>query len=223
MSTPTLVLGESGAGKTAALRNLDPAATLLIQAIAKPLPFKNADWQVFNPETKRGNIFVTDKAADICMYMQNTKRKIIVVDDFQYVLANELMRRYGERGYDKFSEIGYNGWHLVTIASQLAADVRVYVLAHSHEDENGKTKIKTPGKLLDTHSVEGMFTIVMRAVVRDNEFMLTTRNSGSDTVKTPMGMFADEMIPNDLNEVDKAIIAYYPQYFNAMKSQGAGK
>lgn len=209
MSTPVLILGESGSGKTASLRNMDPAKTLLVQAIAKPLPFKNPNWRTFDAETKLGNIFVTDKATEILLLMKNTKRKVIVVDDFQYILANELMRRYTEKGYDKFSEIGYNGWHLVTMASQLAPDVRVYVMGHTQMDENGKIKIKTPGKLLDTHSVEGMFTIVMRAVVRDRDYLFTTRNNGSDTVKTPMGMFEDELIDNDLAAVDKAVCNYY--------------
>jgi len=209
MSTPILVLGESGQGKTASLRNLEPAQTLLIQAIAKPLPFKNAGWAVFDSTTKKGNIFVTDKAVDILVLMNNTKRKIIVLDDFQYVLANELMRRYTERGYDKFSEIGYNGWHIISTAASLPSTVRVYVLGHSYMDENGKVKIKTPGKLLDTHSVEGMFSIVLRSVVRDGEYLFTTRNNGSDTVKTPMGMFDDEVVPNDLKMVDDKICKYY--------------
>ena len=213
MSTPVLVIAESGAGKSASLRNFDPTKTLLIQSIPKPLPFRNPDWKVFDPEKKTGNIFVTDNASEIMKIMQGTKRKIIVIDDFQYILADELMRRYTEKGYDKFSEIGYNGWRIATIAAQLPADVRVYILAHSHTDENGKTKVKTPGKLLDTHSVEGMFTIVMKAIVVNGEYLFTTKTSGSDTVKTPMGMFEEDMIPNDLAAVDAAIIKYYPQNF----------
>lgn len=209
MSTPVLVLGESGSGKSASLRAMDPSKTLLIQAIAKPLPFKNPDWAVFNPETKKGNIFVTDRATDILMLMRNTKRKIIVIDDFQYVLANELMRRWTETGYGKFSEIGYNGWQICTTAAGLAPDVRVYILGHTVVDENGKVKIKTPGKLLDTHSVEGMFTIVLRDILADGKFYFETVNNGQTTVKTPMGMFKEELIENDLNTVDEAICTYY--------------
>jgi hypothetical protein len=209
MSVPVLILGESGSGKSYSIHNMVATETLLIQAIAKPLPFKNANWQLFDKETKKGNIFVTDKAADILMLMNNTKRKIIVIDDFQYILANELMRRYMERGYDKFSEIGYNGWNLVSTAAALSPDVRVYILGHSHTDENGKTKIKTPGKLLDTHSVEGMFSIVLRNVVMDREYLFATKTSGSDTVKTPVGMFETDVIPNDLAFVDAQICKYY--------------
>ena len=211
MSTPGLILGESGTGKSYSLRNLDPTKTLLIQAIAKPVPWakaKDAGWKVFDPATKTGNIFVTDKAGEILALMQGTKRKIIVVDDFQYVLANELMRRYRETGYGKFSEVGYNGWNLVTTASTLPSDVHIYFLAHTMTGDDGVTRLKTPGKLLDTYSVEGMFSLVLRTAVRDGEYFFATKNSGSDTVKAPVGMFADEMIPNDLEFVDKSITEF---------------
>jgi hypothetical protein len=208
MSTPVLVLGESGAGKSTSMRNLDPANTLLIQVIRKPLPFKREGWQVFDPATSKGNIFQTDHVADIITLMQKTKRKIIVIDDYHYILSNELMRRFRETGYGKFSEIGYNGWNLINVASSLPPDVRVYFMAHTMTGDDGITKIKTPGKLLETYTVEGLFSIVLRSVVRDGEFYFATRNSGSDTVKTPMDMFKDELIPNDLVVVDQAIKDY---------------
>lgn len=208
MSTPILILGESGAGKSTALRNLDPEKTLLIQAIKKPLPFKAPGWGYFDPKTKTGNVFATDHVSTIIQLMQGTKRKIIVLDDYQYILANELMRRWQETGYGKFSQIGFNGWNLINVASQLPPDVRVYFMAHTMMGEDGITKIKTPGKLLETYTVEGMFSLVMRCIIRDGDFYLTTRNSGSDTVKTPIGMFKDELIPNDLVLVDNAIRDY---------------
>lgn len=208
MSTPILILGESGSGKSTAMRNLDPKNTLLIQAIKKPLPFKRDGWGYFDPETKQGNIFATDHVADIISLMKGTKRKIIVLDDYQYILANELMRRWQETGYGKFSQIGYNGWNLINEAAKLPPDVRVYFMAHTMMGEDGITKIKTPGKLLETYTVEGMFSIVMRTIIRDGDFYLSTRNSGSDTVKTPIDMFKDELIPNDLTLVDQAIRDY---------------
>lgn len=208
MSTPVLILGESGTGKSTSFRNFSPDSTLLIQAIKKPLPFKSSGWAYFDPGPKTGNIFVTDRASDIITLMQNTKRKKIILDDYQYVLANELMRRFKETGYGKFSEIGYNGWNLINVASALPPDVHVYVTSHTMTGEDGLTKIKTPGKLLETYSIEGMFSIVLRTVVRDGEYFFSTRNNGSDTVKTPMGMFKDDMIPNDLVLVDEAITQF---------------
>lgn len=210
MSIATAILGESGTGKSTALRNMRPESTLLIQALRKPLPFRSAEWREFSPETKTGNIFVTDKANDIMAIMTATKRKCIVIDDFQYVMANEFMRRSDERGYDKFTEIGRNAWNVLTMAAALAPDVRVYILAHTDTSESGRVKMKTIGRMLDEKiTVEGMFTIVMRTIVRDEQHFFSTRNNGQDTVKTPLGMFGADLIDNDLAMADRTICEYY--------------
>ena len=57
MSYATLILGESGTGKTASLRNLNPATTLLIQPVRKPLPFRAKDWHEVKAKGDGGNIF----------------------------------------------------------------------------------------------------------------------------------------------------------------------
>lgn len=211
MSTPVLVIGESGSGKSAAMRNMKADEVCLIQALAKPLPFKSRDWRPFDPVTKEGNILVTDKASEILTIMKNTRKKEIVIDDYQYVLANEFMRRSDERGYDKFTEIGRNGWNILMMAAQLPADVRVYILTHSiTDDASGHVKMKTIGKMLEEKiTPEGMFTLVLKTVPRDGEFYFSTRNNGNDPVKTPMGMFKSELIENDLQLVDDAICEYY--------------
>lgn len=211
MSTATVILGKSGAGKSASLRNMNPADTLLIQVVRKPLPFKSKDWRYFDREKcPTGNIFVTDQAADIVKLASKTGRKVIVVDDFQYVLANELMRRSDERGFDKFTDIAKHGWEVFTSLTSLPDDVRVYLLSHSQEDDSGTVKMKTIGKMLDEKIVlEGLVSIVLRAVVTDGRHEFSTRNSGQDTVKTPMGLFEDERIPNDLSVVDAAICEFY--------------
>lgn len=211
MSIATLILGESGTGKSAALRNLDPAATLLIQAVKKPLPFRSTGWNLFDRENNpRGNIFVSDQADTIIKLMTKTTRKVIVLDDMQYVLANEYMRRTAETGYAKFTDIAKHAWEIINCASALADDVRVYILSHTTTDDGGTTKIKTIGKMLDEKiTVEGLFTIVLRTLVIDQQYLFSTRNNGADTVKSPMGLFAGERIENDLKAVDVAICDYY--------------
>lgn len=211
MSIATLILGESGTGKSASMRNLDPAATLLIQSVKKPLPFRSTGWGYFDREAnKTGNVFVSDQADQMIALMKRTTRKVIVLDDFQYVLANEYMRRTSETGYGKFTDIAKHAWDIFNAANDLPADVRVYFLSHTTTDENGTTKIKTIGKMLDEKiTVEGLFTIVLRTAVVDQQFMFSTRNNGADTVKSPMQLFDDERIPNDLKSVDEAICQYY--------------
>jgi predicted ATP-dependent serine protease len=211
MSIATMILGESGTGKSTSLRNMKPAETLLIQSIKKPLPFRAKEWAYRDKEkAPAGNIFVLDDSEQIIHAMRKTQRKIIVLDDFQYILANEFMRRSSETGFTKFTEIGKHAWDILRAATELPDDVRVYILAHTETTESGKIKAKTIGKMLDEKiTLEGMLTIVLRTAVVNGNYIFSTQNNGNDTVKSPMGLFESEHIDNDLAAVDKAIQDYY--------------
>ena len=215
MSIAAMILGQSGTGKTASLRNLNPADVLLIQAVKKPLPFRAPGWVPCTKANPQGAILVTDCAPTIVGAMQRTTKPIIIIDDFQYILANEFMRRVldnakGNEAFAKYNEIARNAWDILMCAGKLADATRVYILAHTQEDEGGRIKAKTIGKLLDEKiTIEGLLTIVMRTSVINGQYLFSTQNNGSDTVKTPMEMFADEHIPNDLATVDAAITDYY--------------
>lgn len=208
MSIATLILGESGTGKSTSLRNMDPAHTLLIQSIRKPLPFRSSAWLPLSKDG--GNIVVTDQSAKIIEAMHRTRREVIVIDDWQYILANEYMRRTDERGYEKFTDIGRHAWDILQAASNLSETKRVYIMAHTQSDDGGRTRIKTIGKMLDEKiTPEGMFSIVLNTVVQNGNYLFCTRNNGTNTTKSPIGLFADELIDNDLAAVDAAIYHYY--------------
>ncbi|MBV8060811.1 MAG: AAA family ATPase [Alphaproteobacteria bacterium] len=213
MSIATLIMGESGTGKSTSLRNLDPANTLLIQAVKKPLPFRSPNWKPIGPDG--GNVMVTDDSAKMVAAMKKTMRDIIVIDDFQYVMANEFLRRVldnevGNQAFAKYNEIARKAWDVFMCASSLPDNKRVYILSHTATDEGGKTKIKTIGKLLDEKIVlEGLVTIVLRTLRINDQYIFATQNSGSDTTKSPLGLFEDEHIENDMAAVDKAIVDYY--------------
>lgn len=212
MSISTVILGKSGTGKSTSLRNFDPATTMLIQVIRKPLPFRATGWSYYDKENNpTGNIFVTEKWDSIILLMRKTQRKVIVVDDFQYLLANEFMRRTDERGYDKFTDIAKHAWEVMMAASDLPPDVRVYLLSHIEENEaTGAMKMKTIGKMLDEKiTPEGLVTIVLRTTVEDGKYLFVTRNNGMDTTKSPMGLFDADKIENDLKAADDAIADYY--------------
>jgi hypothetical protein len=210
MSTAIMVIGESGTGKSTSLRNLNPQDVLLIQAVHKPLPFRSKEWLPANKQNPTGSVIHSDTAATIIQMMQRTKKPIIVIDDFQYILANAFMRRSAETGFQKFTDIAKDAWEILMAASGQSAEKRIYILAHSTTDESGKTKAKTIGKLLDEKiTIEGLLTIVLRTAVINGQYLFLTQNNGSDTTKSPIGMFAEEHIPNDLAEVDKAICEFY--------------
>lgn len=208
MSIAIMVLGESGTGKSTSMRSMDPAQTLLIQAIKKPLPFRSEGWKHVTKDG--GNMIVSDDAAQIIELMHRTKRDVIVLDDYQYILANEFMRRTDERGYDKFTDIGKHAWEIIRAAADLPDHKRVYILSHTETTDAGRVKAKTIGRMLDEKiTLEGMFSIVLRTAVINDQYVFRTRNNGSDTTKTPLGMFEQETIPNDLAAVDAAIVDYY--------------
>ena len=199
MGIPVLILGESGSGKSASLRNFKEGEVGIINVSSKPLPFKTK----LKP-------FNSDNYMQIESVIKKAKAKSIVIDDAQYLQANEYMRNAKVQGYQKFTDIALNFWTLVQmVIKDLPDNVIVYFLGHIETDANGKEKFKTIGKMTDNYSVEGMCTIVLKTLVRDGKYLFTTQTNGMDTVKSPMGMFSETEIDNDLKAVDEAIRKYY--------------
>lgn len=211
MAIPVMILGESGTGKSASMRNFKPGELAIINVAGKPLPFRS--------ELKT---LVTDNYKKIESALLNMKAPSAVIDDAQYLLANEFMRRSGELGYQKFTDMAKNYWSLIaeTICKQMPPNKIVYFMSHIDRDQNGFEKVKTIGKLLDEKiTVEGLFTIVLKTHVEDGKYTFMTQNSGTDTVKSPIGMFPDVQIDNDLKAVDDAIREYYNLTTNKEESK----
>lgn len=214
MGISTLVIGQSGRGKSTSIENLDPETTMVVKVINKPFPFRSAKWKRWDKETQTGSYEVTDNYEVIKAIIRGAKskgKKVVVVDDMQYLMANEFMRRSAERGFDKFTEIAEHIWSLVMIANEHTDDdMRIYFLSHTEQNDIGETKAKTIGKLLDDKiTLEGMFTIVLGANKDGDDFFFTTQNNGHDTCKSPKGMFSEPRIANDLKGVDDMIVDFY--------------
>lgn len=199
MAVLVMVYGHSGSGKSASIRNFDPEQVAVINVLGKPLPFRS------NMKT-----YITNNYGKIDVAIHSTKRKSIVIDDATYLMTGEFMRNAKVAGYQKFTDMAANFNTLLMRAKELPDDVVVYFFGHSERDGDGGEKFKTIGKLLDEKvCVEGYFTIVLKTVVQDGRYLFSTRNDGMDTVKTPLGMFNDALIENDLAAVDKTIREYY--------------
>ena len=210
MSIATLILGSSGSGKSTSLRNLDPAKTLLIQCIKKPLPFRATGWKTRITIKSEGNVIQTSDPILIEKCMRQSRAEIVVIDDYQAVMVNELLSRSSEKGYDKFTDIAKAAWNIFTAAGDLAEHRRVYILAHTQTDDFGQVRMKTVGKMVDQTLVpEGYFTIVLKTDVINGNYKFSTQTNGQDCCKSPISMFADTHIDNDLNAVDLSIQDFY--------------
>ena len=88
MGESVLVLGESGAGKSTSLRNLNHETTYLISVIGKRLPFPgfSKKYKQTDGENK-GNLFISDNYMQILKCIEYVKTlghiETLIIDDFR--------------------------------------------------------------------------------------------------------------------------------------------
>lgn len=200
MASVVMVIGQSGTGKSTSLRNFKKGECSVINVSKKPLPFP-CDLNVANVGSYK----------TIKELMFKTQSPAIVVDDCTYLIVNEYMSKADEKGYDKYTNMAKNFWEFINFCiTELPDDKVVYFLGHSEKGDDGREHFKTVGKMLDnTVVLEGYCTVVLKTIVEDNHYYFSTKNNGYDTVKTPLGMFQDERIDNDLKAVDTRIREYF--------------
>ena len=204
MATAVLIMGESGSGKSASLRNFAPNEISVFNITSKPLPFKQGKTKI--PKIDNATY------ADIANALAKPNKRAYVIDDAGYLLSFEMFKRANETGYSKFTDMAKNFFDMLDfINTKLPNDVIVYITMHTEDDsEMHKTKAKTIGKMIDQNlNLEGLFTIVLRAMQTEDGYKFITRDDRVSTAKSPMGMFENDTIDNDLKEVDRIIREYY--------------
>lgn len=220
------IVGESGTGKTSSIRNLNPEEVFIISTTGKRPGIRGAkkkypDVKVTKDEFS-GNFYTTSNVDNIGKMMKliSSKRpeiKTIIVDDYQYIQAFESMDRVDEKGYGKFTDMAKHAYEVLKQGKDLRDDLYVCILTHSEntgDNINPYYKIKTLGKLLDSViTLEGLFTYVLfTRVVRDSEdeiaYKFVTNSDGTCTAKSPIGLFPERLIDNDLDYVIKSITEY---------------
>ena len=202
MGIAVLILGESGSGKSASMRNFTESDVRILNVASKPLPFRNVN-----------KLKKADKAtySMIKGAVSSGKSLSYVVDDAQYLMAFESFEKANETGYGKFTNMAKNYEEMLRyIQEETTPDTIVYIMQHIETDENGKVKAKTLGKMLDQQlTIEGLFTIVLLCKADRNKHYFVTQSDGTNPCKSPMGMFDEIEIDNDLKLVDDAIREYY--------------
>ena len=222
------IYGESGSGKTTSLRNMNPDTTFIISTTGKPLSFKG--WKKkyipfkIDKETKEisGNYYISSNSEQILKILKiiNSKLpniKTVVIDDMQYIMSYEFVDRATEVGYSRFSEIAQHMMDILRYSEQMREDCTMCFLTHADNvgtEIDPKYVIKTIGKLLSEKvTLEGLFTYIFFTKVTEGDdgkmqYKLVTNNDGKCLAKTPMGMFEELEIDNDLNEILKVIKEY---------------
>lgn len=205
MAVPVLIIGKSGSGKSTSLRNCTDKDFNLIRVLDKPLPFKG-----------KINGWKTDDYQTIMRALSQSKAQSIVIDDAGYLITNHFMKGHSSSGkgnavFSLYNDIGDYFWQLIQfVVGKLPENKIVYFIMHEESNDFGEIKPKTIGKLLDEKvCIEGMFTIVLRCIEEGGKHLFVTQASSGAVSKSPMGMFGDLTINNDLAFVDKTIREYY--------------
>ena len=234
MAKSIIVLGASGSGKSTSLGKiehlnhigLNPAETAIINVMNKSLPFKNSMASYSVPISAGGNYATVTDGPTILKVLEtlNTRQDIknVVIDDFQYIMGDEFMRKALKKGCDKFSEIGKHTYDVISYGKEMRPDMNFICLSHSeYDDKQSVYKMKTIGKMLDQNiTLEGLFTIALYThVVHDAKekkteyFFLTNKtwdaSNNEISAKSPLGMFDELLIPNDLGLVIQKAKEFY--------------
>lgn len=208
MANIICIMGESGAGKTTSMRNLDPATTYYIDCDKKGLSWKGWRKQ-YNAENK--NYMKTDDQRTVLALLkaindkETTKHiKTVIVDTINGIMVADEMRRSKEKGYDKWLDLACAIYDIIDYALTMRDDVTIIFVAHTQtdHDESGYTftRIKTSGKKLDKITLESKFPVVLHAKVIDGKHVFGTKADNS-TAKTPLGAWDENYIDNDIAEV----------------------
>ncbi len=209
------IVGSSGTGKSTSLRNLPPDTTHIIDLERKGLPFPNASAFYVTPCAS-----VKDFDAALNVALGDKSCEVIVIESFtKYVEVLITLAQASFKGFDVWSY--YNRMiratldkvkndHAVVIFTAIDEIVQV---AQPSGDTYNVRRVKVQGKQHEG-CIEKEFLMVLFTEVKQNkdggtDYKFQTNSDGITSAKTPMGMFADMYIDNDVNAVIQTAKEYY--------------
>jgi hypothetical protein len=214
------IIGESGSGKTTSMRKLDPSTTFYIDADKKGLSWKGwrNQYKYIPGKPTESNYKATDDPEQVMGILQlvNVNEGLrhintVVIDTINGVMVAEEMRNAKVQGYGKWTDLAQYVWEIFDYALSMRDDVVVIIVAHSitDADDNGIvfTHMRTNGRKLEKIVLESKLTTVLLADCHDGNYVFHTHADRS-SVKSPIGAFEEDEIPNDITEVIKALEEY---------------
>lgn len=212
MGIPILIYGKSGAGKSRSLKNFGSEELCLVNVLGKPLPFKG-QFKYTLDMTKPLSTGEKPTIQTVMAWLSKMPTKVAVIDDFGYIMTNLFMNGHGQGDQFKlYNTIGDAVWNFINFVQgpAVAPDAIVYLIMHEDMAEDGTSKLRTIGKLLDQKvCLEGMVTVVLHAMTKGERHLFLTNSDGNDLAKSPEEMFTEREVDNDLKAVDDAIRDYW--------------
>ena len=213
MSKSIIIMGESGSGKTTAMRNLNPETTFYIDCDKKGLNWKG--WKEQYNKNKKNYVATSDPKNIVNLLnkinTEYTKFNVVVIDTINWIMVDEEFKRMKEKNYDKWMDLAFSIYDIASMSNNLRDDLTIILVAHSQteRDESGYyfTRVKTSGRKLEKIVIESKVSTVLLAKCVDGKYIFETKNDNS-TVKSPLGAFTTDTIDNDIVKVLEALKEY---------------
>lgn len=199
MARLIFVLGNPGTGKSSSLRNLEKEDVSYITVTGKELPFRSTIKPV-----------PVKTMAEVKKMIIASKKPIVVIDDVNYLFTREVFTADSKKNpFEIYDGLSKDFYLLVEAILNKDTDQNFYLFGHL-EDPNSTVKaLKTLGQSTrKNNNPEGWTNLVFESVVDLDEFVFKVKTDGSG-VKSPIDMFKDSSIENDLKVINNKINAYY--------------
>lgn len=215
------VIGKSGTGKSTSIRTLDHKSTYIINVCNKDLPFKgSASKYRVKSEDHLGNLYATADYSTVIKMIKGIAEtrpdiKTLIIDDFNYIITKQVFESVTQKGFDKFTMFAKSVQDIMQAIQNVRNDLYVFIMWHTELADDGTYKIKTIGKMIDNQiTPEGLASIVLHTHIKDGKYKFITQNDGVHLAKSPMGMFDDFFIDNDINYVINSMNNYYKSLYD---------